>query len=137
MKITSESILDCMIALKAVIDSGSDCEMIIQPIDKENPRSLTQNKCIHLWCGRTAEALNDAGLEQRKFFESARSGFDVPWTTPTVKENLYKPVLKAISNKASTTEMNTVEPSKVVEILNRKFCESGVPLPAFPSRNDS
>jgi phage gp16-like protein len=64
-----------------------------------------------------------------------RAGVEIPWTKDTVKQQLYKPILKALTLKTSTTEQSTVEPTEVVEILSKFLVDRvGVPAPEWPSR---
>ena len=52
-----------------------------------------------------------------------------------MKQSLYKPLLKAMSGKNSTTEQNTVEPSAVAETIARHMGQKfGVVLPEWPKR---
>ena len=86
----------------------------------DKQRSIQQNKALHKYCNNLAEALNEAGLDQRKVL---KPGIDIPWTMESVKDNLYKPILKALTGKESTIDMSTTDPSLVYEVLNRHMGE--------------
>ena len=75
---------------------------------KAKQRTLTQNKAMHLFFGWLAETLNDAGLDMKKVL---REDIDIPWTRESVKEHLWRPIQKAMTDKQSTTEITTVEPT--------------------------
>lgn len=83
-------------------------------------RTLTQNAALHVYFTLISEALNDAGLDMRKVL---KPGVDIPWSPVTVKEYLWRPVMKAQLGKQSTTEMTTVEIDKVFDTINRHLGE--------------
>ena len=82
-----------------------------------------------------AEALNDAGYEMKAVL--AQKDVDVPWTKESIKEVLYRPIMQAMLQKHSTTEMDSAEVSRVWDVLNRHLGEKfGVTVP-FPSDEES
>ena len=90
-------------------------------------RTLKQNKALHKYFRLLAETLNDAGLDMRKVM---KPGIDIPWTAENVKLNLWKPIQEAMLEKESTTEMDTSDPSKVYDVLNRHLSEKlGIHVP--------
>lgn len=95
-------------------------------------RTLTQNAALHKYCQLLADTLNDAGMDMRK---TLKAEVDIPWTMESVKENLWKPIQKAQTGKASTTQPLTNEYSIVYEILSKHLSEKlGVYVP-WPSRD--
>jgi len=109
-------------------------DVIITITKAGKSRTLTQNKALHLWFDMLACALNDAGFDQVKVIDIMEDGIDIPWSKETVKQILYKPILEAMTNKTSTSEMDTVEPSKVYDTLSRWLVTKGLPAPQFPDR---
>lgn len=100
----------------------------------EKRRTYNQNRAMWLWLTQVALGLNAAGLEQRAVMSKMREGFDVPWTKDTAKENLYKPIMEAMTGKRSSTELDTVEPSLVCDTLGRWLSENfGYEPPPWPS----
>jgi hypothetical protein len=94
-------------------------------------RSLAQNRALHKFCELLADELNSAGLEQKVVLSQ---WIDVQWSKDSVKEVLWKPILKVLSEKSSTTEMDTKEPSEVYEHLVRFFGEKfDLEIPNWPS----
>ena len=83
---------------------------------EEQQRTLQQNKALHKYCEMLADALNDSGLDMRK---TLKPGIDIPWDKDRIKEFLWKPIQEAMTGKASTTELNTVEPSEIYAVLDR------------------
>jgi hypothetical protein len=82
----------------------------------DKQRTGLQNKSLHLYCTNLANALNDAGLDMKK---TLKPEIEIPWTCQSVKDHLYKPILKSLTGKDSTIDMDTKDPSIVYEILNR------------------
>jgi len=84
---------------------------------KEHPqRTGQQNKALHKYCAMLAEALNEAGLDARK---TLKPEVDIPWSGEMVKNMLWRPIQEAMTGKESTTELNTVEPSEIYDVLSR------------------
>jgi len=75
-----------------------------------------QRKSLHKYCTMLADALNDAGLDMKK---TLKPEVEIPWSCQSVKDHLYKPILKALTSKGSTEDMDNIDPSKVYDILNR------------------
>ena len=92
-------------------------------------RTARQNRALHVYLRLLGEALNSAGLDQRKIL---KPDFPIPWTTHSTKENLFKPIMKAMFDIESTTKLERVQVSQVYDVLNRSFSEKyGISIP-FP-----
>ena len=97
-------------------------------------RTSVQNAALHKGFSLLAEALNDAGLDMKKVFEVKT--VEIPWTQASVKEVLFRPIMSAMTEKGSTTELNTVEVSDVWDVLLRHLGEHfGINL-EFPSEEE-
>lgn len=93
-------------------------------------RTPQQNKAMHEYYRLVADRLNAAGLDMRAVLKPE---VDIPWSTQTVKEFLWRPVQKAALGKDSTTQLTTREIDVVYDILNRFLAEKhGIHEP-FPS----
>jgi len=100
---------------------------------KAKQRTLTQNAAMHLFFGWLADALNDAGLDMRR---TLKPEVDLPWNPASVKEHLWRPIQHAMTDKRSTTEITTVEPTEIHAVLSRHLGEKlGVQCPEWPKRN--
>ena len=85
---------------------------------------------MHKYCSEIAESLNDAGYSVTK---TLRHDVDIPWNGTLVKELLWRVIQEAMTGKHSTTELNTVDPSEIYEVLNRHLAEKfGISIP-WPS----
>lgn len=96
----------------------------------EQKRTDAQNRALHLYFTLIADTLNDAGLDMRKVL---KPGVDIPWSTDTVKEYLWRPIQKLQLRKESTTQLITKEIDKVFDTLNRHLGEKFGIHEDFPS----
>ena len=97
-------------------------------------RTTQQNKSLHKFCELLADALNDAGLDMRK---TLKPEVEIPWNKDMVKEHIWRPIQEAVTGKHSTTEMNTLDPSQIYEIINRHMAEKhGISVP-WPSEENN
>ena len=78
-------------------------------------RTSLQNRSLHLWFQQLADALNAAGWNVQK---TLRHDVEIPWNAALIKELIYRPVMTAMTGKESTTNLDTIEPSQVYEVLN-------------------
>ena len=62
---------------------------------------------------------------------------DIPWSAYTVKEFIWRPVMKAMFGNKSTKDMTTAQVDEILETINRhlseKFGEFGYEYLPFPS----
>lgn len=97
-------------------------------------RTTQQNKSIHKLCEMVAESMNDAGYDLKAVLE--KKVIPVPCTKENIKENIFKPIEKALFNKGSTTQLTTGEVTEVYEVMNRWLGqEFGIHVP-FPSEDE-
>jgi len=94
-------------------------------------RTDRQNRALHLWLTMLADALNAAGLDQRKVLKPSVS---IPWTPEAAKEQLWRPIQEAMFGKRSTTELARGEVGRVEEVLTRHLAQSleGFEAPDWP-----
>lgn len=79
-------------------------------------RTGLQNKSLHKYFELLAIALNNAGWDMKK---ALKPSVDIPWTKDMVKEHIWKVVQEAMTEKDSTTEINTVDVTEIYEVINR------------------
>lgn len=92
-------------------------------------RTLTQNRAIHLLFTQIVDTLNEHGLDMRVVLKPE---IDIPWTTETVKDYIWRPIQKALLRKESTTELTTQDIDKVYDGINKFLGEKhGLHFP-FP-----
>ena len=101
-------------------------------MEEDKKRTILQNKSIHLFCDKLGTELNSKGYDMRIILKPE---YKLRWDMGSVKENLYKPIAKALYGVESTTELTTAQVSKVHEqlmlMLVEKFPE--IDFIDFPS----
>lgn len=88
-------------------------------IDKyTKTRSKKQNRALHLYLTLLSTELNLKGFDMKKIIKT-----DISWTPYSAKENLWKPIQKAMFGKKSTVQLNTFEINEIYDNLNRTIIE--------------
>ena len=117
---------------KSVAEMMQDPEILkkaAEGANKDQRRTMQQNKAMHLWFQQIADTLNDAGLDMRKVL---KPHIDIPWTKDNVKEFMWRPVQTAVCLKKSTTKLTPKEVTLIFDTFNRHLAKFGVHIP-FPS----
>ena len=99
-------------------------------MEEEKQRTIQQNRALHKYFGLLANSFNDAGLDMKKVLKPE---IDIPWSGASVKEYIWKPIMKAQLQKSSTTELTTKEIDKVFDTINRFLSEKFGITESFPS----
>lgn len=100
----------------------------------DTPRTNSQNSALHKGLGMLAEQLNTMGLDMRTLLKPE---YNLPWTVESTKTHLWKPFMKAMTNKKSTTELKKAngEITLIWKTLMRELGEKhGVEYIRFPSK---
>ena len=95
-------------------------------------RTIPQNKAMYLYFTQVAKALSNAGIDTTNFFDE---GYSLPFTEHIVKDSLWLPLMKAITNETSTSKINKKQVVEIYEHLNAKLAERGIHVP-FPSNDN-
>jgi len=77
-------------------------DAVYEAMDKQ--RTSSQNRALHKDCSIIAEKLNDAGYDVLNTIKILMY-FNIPWTTISVKDILWRPIMKRMCKKESTTEL--------------------------------
>lgn len=97
-------------------------------------RTTSQNSALHLYFQLLADELNGAGLSIQHVLAKYRVELD--WDGGSVKENLWRPIQKALLGKLSTTELSKQQDiDRVYEHINRFVSQMGVHV-SFPNDPD-
>jgi len=99
-------------------------------MSKDKQRTLKQNASLHLWCELLADTLNESGLTIEKTLTGKA---EIPWSKTTVKEILFKQIMKAMYQKDSTADLTTKELQLVSETLIKYLAETHGLVIDFPS----
>lgn len=108
--------------------------------DGRKKRTLQQNKSLYKFERILAEQLNESGYWVKKTL-MRKPDIDLPWTQELIHQVMVLPVLKAMTGKDSSTEMNTVDPSDIhavisEHILNLTDGNIYIPWPSEETRGD-
>lgn len=96
-------------------------------------RTLTQNKALHKYLELVAHELQNGGHTMQDVVSKINM-CEIPPTTRTVKEIIFKPIQEAVLGKKSTTELTTAEVNQVYEVMSMFLAkEFEISLP-FPSQ---
>lgn len=100
----------------------------------DKARTSKQNSALHVDCQLIADKLNDAGLDQRAVL---KPGIEIPWTMKAVKEMIWRPFMKALYHKESTTELNKQQEIEHIHaVIMRELGEKhGIEWHEFPSKH--
>ena len=106
-------------------------EVIEVELGKPQQRTYLQNNAIHQYYRLLANAFNDAGFTVEKTLSKP---LDMSWSAPLIKDLIWRPVMFAITNKKSSTDLTASEISVVYEEINKYTASKGVHVP-FPMRS--
>lgn len=106
------------------------------PLNNNEERvTRQQQKAMHLWFSLLAETLEVSGLDLKQVL--TMYPVNISATKENVKEVIWRPVMKALYGKESTTELlKKEEIDKVYETIARYFAEMGLEVPRFPSAEE-
>jgi len=97
--------------------------------------SGAQFSALHVYCDKCAQVLNAGGVDIRKLVGAMKEGFSINHTKDTFKEMVYKPILKAITDKDSTKDQTTAEPDKIALTISNFMAERfGLIAPEWPKK---
>ena len=99
-------------------------------------RTLPQNRAYHLWASQISEELNNLGLTIEDVLKKDSFRILMLWNSERVKELIFKPTIKAIFNKKSSTELNVDDFDKLIDTITEAFSYKGIEIPDFPSYED-
>jgi hypothetical protein len=100
------------------------------------PKPYTETQRRALWCWFTllAEALNEAGLDQRKVLKPSIA---IRWDKDAIHDYLWIPLQKAILHTDSLTKLNKQgDIDAVFDTLNRHLGEKFQLYVPFPSQEE-
>ncbi len=101
----------------------------------EKKRTDPQNSSMWLWLTQVAKICNDSGIDMVLFLEKLNGEAEIPVTKNSLHERFWKPILKHMTNKESTTQMDTKEPDVIYQTACRILSNSlGVTPPPWPDR---
>jgi len=97
---------------------------------KTGGRTTKQNSSLWLYLTQLADALNEAGMDQRKVLKESVA---IEWNKDSAAKYLWKPVRKAITGKVSTAQLDRAEIGEVYMALSKHMAEKFGLSISFPS----
>jgi hypothetical protein len=95
-------------------------------------RTNQQHKALMVYETELARAMVEKGIDLRTFL---KEGIEIPATKQLVHDHIVKPIIKAMFNKKSTTELEVHEISELYDVINKNIGErAGISCP-FPSQD--
>lgn len=94
-------------------------------------RTNKQNNTLAVLCRRMADALNEAGFEIPHPF---KPDLEIPYTETSIRELIYKPIIKAMFDADSSTTLTTTQFSEAMTTMVDAVCRNtgvNVPIPAL------
>jgi len=128
---------DCETIAEGLINAKATLKLLglkgdVKPV--KSVRTGLQNDSMWLLFTQLADELNEKGLDMRHII---RPEVMISWTPYNINEFMWKPLLKALTGKNSTTKMDKVNDIKITyNNLNRIIIErtkGEVCLPPWPS----
>ena len=129
MKFTSEKgkIPAELYKLLPKLDKG---EYTVEIKKARKARSRKQNDCLHLLFRQWAETLTEAGFDMKK---TLKADIDIQWNEERFKTDAWLPVMKAMTGKEHTSDLESHEIDKIFETLNKVIVERTGVFMDFPS----
>lgn len=121
------SLLDFIQSIRGIYGNGRYLEIKVY----EATRSTQQNRALHKWFSMIATELNEKGIDKREFFKEP---FFMRWSKDNVKEDIWRPVQRAMKLGTSTTELGRSELDQVLDPIIIKLAEHGISVP-FPNKD--
>ena len=99
---------------------------------KLGKRTTAQNNAMHKYFTMLGDTLNAAGLDQRKVLKPS---VEIEWTPDSVKKKLWGSIMKALTGKTRTRDLDIDEISTVYESLHKHMATRFGIMVLFPSRD--
>ena len=91
-------------------------------------RTPQQNRALHKYFQDVADSMNDAGYDAKEVIS-----LPISLTGAIVKDQIFKPIMAAMQEKDSTTELETGDVDKIVMVMQHALAEKFGITTAFPS----
>lgn len=108
-------------------------DLLVSALKREEKRTSKGNRALHLFFNQMAEQFNNQGLDCT--IEVQGMVFISPYTGTIFKEQIWRPVMKALYGIDSTTELTHKQIDGVLEVLAASFAHTQIDV-HFPSKWD-
>ena len=101
-------------------------------------RTSRQQAALEVWCAAVADLFNELGITREvrsPIFKN--DGLECAWAQHTVKDDIWRTMQQALTQKQSTTDATTLEIAAIYEELVKAFASRhGITLPPWPIKQD-
>lgn len=117
-------------ALESLSKAFKEWEGKGELVIRRQTRTAAQNRALHLYCEWLASELNE--YDQYALLQILK--IEDFWTADSVKEKIFRQVLKVVCGNEKTSEATTSDIVKTADIIEKNLSEKlGISL-AFPSK---
>ena len=116
---------------KNKIDEFKDGAIYVVEINNSDKRTLQQNRALWLWFTQISDKLNKDSFAIQDVIK-----LNTKWSPEKTKELIFKPVIKSLYNKESSTKLNKDEFELIIDTIIRALATKGIECPDFPNRKD-
>lgn len=113
------------------IDEFKDGCIYVIDINNSDKRTLQQNRALWLWFTQISNKLNKDSFVIQDVIK-----LNTKWSSEKIKELIFKPVIKSLYNKESSTKLNKDEFELIIDTIIRYMAMKGIEIPDFPNRED-
>lgn len=119
--------------LSQLLQEGDQVTIKVVKSSDKKIRTLAQNAAMWLYLTMLADKLWACDVDVKMIVNSMKETFRLQPTKDTLMDLMWRPIMKALFNHTSTTQMQTGEPKEIYEHINRFTAEQfGVSI-EFPS----
>ena len=127
--LNSKGILNKLLYDISELPTDGSYEIVINKI--ANQRTYLQNNAIHKYLTMLTDEFNDSGLTVQQVLAQA---VEREWTMLGGKEQIWRPIQKALFDTESTTKLDRKQVSEVYNVIDRHTGEKfGLHVP-FPNK---
>ena len=96
-------------------------------------RSTFQQAALEVWCRNTATFFNEMDIPRAVKSPIFKKGeMEAPWSQESVKNEIWRPIQKALTDHESTTKPTPQEFVQVYDYIVKAFSEKAISLPGWP-----
>ena len=125
------NLIPCSEKNRELIDEFKDGAIYVVDINNSDKRTLAQNRSLHLWFTQISDKLNKDSFAIQDVIK-----LNTKWSPEKIKELIFKPVIKSLYNKESSTKLNKDEFELIIDTIIRALGTKGIECPDFPNRED-
>ena len=112
-------------------------ELVTIALRSGRTRTSRQQAALEVWCGNVAQLFNESGITREVRSPVYKGGaIESEWKKHTVKDDIWRTMQMALTDKESTTEATTVDIATVYDALVLAFANKGIQLPPWPIKRD-